>query len=642
MKNTITFFALLIYTMSFGQTPELLYDIENSTGDSNPHGFVELNGVIYFAASTSTYGEELWAYNGVTPPTMVIDFNVGPGSADIENLTVFNNLIVYSANNGVDGNEFVTYDGTTFSITGINNSGTGSYPSLFTEYNGKLYFRAFSSTYGSEIWEFDGVNPPTLLHDINPNAGVGSNPFGFTVFNGKLVFSADDGIAGQEFWEYDGTNAPYMLGNLNVTSPGASSFPEDFTELDGYLYFSANDGNAGKELWLYDGSLTPSQLNSINPTAGSFPYNLIVFDNKLLFTADDGNNGYELWETSTATLGNANLVMDINPSGDSNPDPIGILNDTLYFYANDGVNGTEIWKYDGTNAPSLHTDVVPGPSGSYTNNFIKFNDRFYMGIQHQSQGYELYEFNGYDPIVVHDINPGSSSSSPGEFAVVKNALYFSASDGTSGYEPWKICFPSTVTLSETVCDEYTVPSGNYSVTVSGTYMDTLQNFAGCDSVITVNLTVNSVDTSLTVTAGSLTLDTPADNYQWIDCMNLDPVNGETAISFTPSSPGDYAVVVTNNGCVDTSACYNLPTASLLKNQLHFSVYPNPSTGTVFIESNSSVPFDLRIFSLDGKRLKSITGNGNMNINLSDLPKGIYLLNFNSEGKQIITKKLSIL
>lgn len=52
-----------------------------------------------------------------------------------------------------------------------------------------------------------------------------------------------------------------------------------------------------------------------------------------------------------------------------------------------------------------------------------------------------------------------------------------------------ILSPSSSTISEVVCDSYTSPAGN-NWTVSGTYTDTLTNAVGCDSIITINLTVN--------------------------------------------------------------------------------------------------------------------------------------------------------
>jgi hypothetical protein len=49
--------------------------------------------------------------------------------------------------------------------------------------------------------------------------------------------------------------------------------------------------------------------------------------------------------------------------------------------------------------------------------------------------------------------------------------------------------PTTSTIAVTSCGMYTAPSGQMIMS-SGTYMDTIPNVAGCDSVITINATIN--------------------------------------------------------------------------------------------------------------------------------------------------------
>ncbi len=60
---------------------------------------------------------------------------------------------------------------------------------------------------------------------------------------------------------------------------------------------------------------------------------------------------------------------------------------------------------------------------------------------------------------------------------------------------------TTNTITEIACDMYTVPSGDETYIVSGQYLDTLPNSTGCDSVITINLTINTSTTGSVTIAG---------------------------------------------------------------------------------------------------------------------------------------------
>ena len=80
---------------------------------------------------------------------------------------------------------------------------------------------------------------------------------------------------------------------------------------------------------------------------------------------------------------------------------------------------------------------------------------------------------------------------------------------------------------------------------------------GCDSTITTTVNVSPVDTSVSLVGVTLTAATGGATYQWIDCDNGSlPIAGATGQSFMPSANGNYAVIVTVNGCSDTSGVQN--------------------------------------------------------------------------------------
>jgi hypothetical protein len=76
------------------------------------------------------------------------------------------------------------------------------------------------------------------------------------------------------------------------------------------------------------------------------------------------------------------------------------------------------------------------------------------------------------------------------------------------------CIPTSSTISPVVCDEYLSPDGTTTWTVSGTYQDTMLNAEGCDSVITVHLTILESSTSETFASGCDEYISPSGKYLW--------------------------------------------------------------------------------------------------------------------------------
>lgn len=89
---------------------------------------------------------------------------------------------------------------------------------------------------------------------------------------------------------------------------------------------------------------------------------------------------------------------------------------------------------------------------------------------------------------------------------------------------------------------------------SGIISVTANNSFGSSPAQTLSVTVNTPDVSVTQTGMTLTANATTATYQWINCSTLLPIGGATSQSYTATVPGNYAVIVTQNSCSDTSAC----------------------------------------------------------------------------------------
>ncbi len=207
---------------------------------------------------------------------------------------------------------------------------------------------------------------------------------------------------------------------------------------------------------------------------------------------------------------------------------------------------------------------------------------------------------------------------------------------------------TTSSISPTACATYTSPSGKV-FTSSGTYSDTIPNAVNCDSIISINLTINPLPI---ISITSLTNDTVCVQTDSIALPNASPSGGSysgtgvSGNSFSPSNAGvgSYYIVYTytdNNNCTNSDSVMITVDGCVGINEFenyNISIYPNPTNGLFTIDMgryNSIVNYT--ITSIDGRivaKNSNITDNKIM-IDLSNESKGVYLLKlYNTKSSSV--------
>lgn len=188
------------------------------------------------------------------------------------------------------------------------------------------------------------------------------------------------------------------------------------------------------------------------------------------------------------------------------------------------------------------------------------------------------------------------------------------------------CSPSSGTDIQAHCGSYTWINGMEYTTSNFTATHTLTNAMGCDSVVTLNLTINANPNSdIGASGANLSALTSGLSYQWINCDNNQIIAGETFQNYTATANGNYAVIVNNGTCTDTSACVLVAGLSIDESEVSlFSMSPNPSSNVLTVTIDRVA--EAHLVTTDGKALQTFPLIAGKNeISLANYPVGMYYI-----------------
>jgi ELWxxDGT repeat protein len=452
-----------------------LRDLQPNLPPSRPGQFIRVGDKVFFRARTTATTFGVFQTDGTEAGTTAVGDPLQYGNWEPTALAAVNGTVFFEGDDYYLADELWKTDGTGAWLVKNIHTGNfnGSAPMELTAMGHALYFTAFDATGGREVWKSDGTEAGTVrLRDIAPGA-TSSSPRELVVMNGALYFNAGDSAAGSELWKSDGTEA----GTVRVKDlyPGAnSSYPTKLTVVGNTLYFAANTSGMGNELWKSDGTEAGTVLlKDINPGFdGSYPSEFTAVGNTVFFQATDAAGGYELWKSDGTPAGTVR-VRDIYPGmGGAYPRFLTGVNQRLFFGAGTPNEGYELWTSDGTEAGTvLVRDALPGPdSGLSAEPMLGLGPEglVLFTATDGTSGMEPWVSDGTAASTrqLVDVFPGARSSAPGSYFRAGSLVYFAADDGVHGREPWVYSLegfrdttPPTVTCPGEVVAEATDRSG---------------------------------------------------------------------------------------------------------------------------------------------------------------------------------------
>lgn len=318
-------------------------------------------------------------------------------------------------------------------VQDIDVGGEGSYPGLFTESGGKVFFATRNpSTVFNQVWRTDGTEEGTVPVKAGPVRGL-AGAWGNQVAMVLVSFPV-------ELWKSDGTEEGTERVKQLETQVNSAQVKQ-FVNV-GDLLFVVIDvlsfPDTGSKLWRSDGTAA----GTFPLSHGSFIRNAVSFRDELFFVRAVNTEQAELWKSDGSTNGTS-LVQSF-PLSALNA-PMQVVGDRLFFLGGSLTN-VQLFVTDGTpgNATLLKSFSPDYASRSvfptYTPQMAALGGALLFTAQSTESGLELWRSDGTanGTVLLKTLMPGLvTGESVGPMASGQGRAFFKVfsvlwtSDGTS-------------------------------------------------------------------------------------------------------------------------------------------------------------------------------------------------------------------
>jgi hypothetical protein len=411
-----------------------------------------------------------------------------------------NSLIVLGDFNEFDGiqkNKLAIVDLNTDLLTGFSTSFFDTInlyshaKPIFRKNNNKLYFSLDSSIYAVSL-----INPSTIQQIVElTNYGAGNTPasirnfhlFGDTlIING--VFNSCNGIPTTSILFYSMSNESILNSFNSLFQTVVATTLDDtllyYAQYDSGFQFSISTVNLlNLNQTLISNLINYGQITTINKAYNKLYFSGYNYGERVVKRIDLLTNSIETWKVFTD-----NIVKEIEYS----PGKVFLIGN-FHFVQDLPVTFLSVFNTcENSTTTNVSTNCLYNWNG---------NDFYNSGIYNQV----FTNVSGCDSIAFLNLEILNSESYSEVIAcsTTYSTLYSTYTSSGNYIEIYQNVYScdSIVTLNLTLlnsssaneivtaCDSFTWPINNQTYTTSGQYIDTIPNVAGCDSIITLDLTI---------------------------------------------------------------------------------------------------------------------------------------------------------
>lgn len=466
---------------------------------------------------------------------------------------------------------------------------------------------------------------------VVPPLAAGTYTLNFTLAGGQLPAPCTATSSTNSTLNFTVSPAP-QTANSNAL---AFDNIDDFVEAPAASGLIANSNNISMSMWVYPQNAAPAypdfdgfggfrddfsgdfyllQLSATNVEArfrNSFgtPYTMV-------FTGLQLNT----WQHFVLTYDGSNLVLYHNG--------VQVLSSAANGNISTTVNPFYIGKAPFTNAPFFMTGKVDEVSlWNKTLTQPEIDCIYTSGINPTSANLQLYYKCNQGVAGGNNTSITNLTDGTGHVNGVFNGM---ALNGNTSNFVQGVTTSST-SINAVLCPGTTYQFGGQTLTAPGTYFETFTGASGCDSIVQLTLTSPTFNTSVSQSGPTLIAQQPNGPYQWINCTTGAPIAGAVNQFFTATANGQYAVVLTQGGCSDTSVCVTVTGINTGIGELSNSILsasPIPFQDQLSLALPTGVNSTVQITDVTGRVILdgiSLIGGAPTLINTSAWESGVYFV-----------------